>query len=394
MGGLLSGTGHVEPRRSDWSSSWTRERTCIDALEKAFGPKPGPLWAQGFGPLGLEILGRQAEAQAWVRQKARSYRGGIPLSALKEGEARVDPRQETLTAEAATALALLFSGLGDAASEVWNGRGRAALAWLASPQGDPQDPSQAIDPWFGRGQGGSVRFQRALEDLKAEALLFQFQEELTREEVAVGQVGETLQRLLYLADFARRPNVLAERVEDLVVGRLTACTESKRLPQPAEVERIVEIARQARAVLVHRRAGERCASSLARLLKRRAVRRWNRWGDRLPRGNVQHNVLRDVLEAAALAPHHADLIADLGRVVVQMSVGSEAERRTRLETALRYADECKAAGSTSQELEEVRLDILDQLDPDLAIAEARRQLREAKDASQDASQDASPEDLK
>ena len=378
---LLAGAGDCKARRTEWNDLWVRERTVIDAVDKAFGSQQRPRWAQGLGPTGLQLLNREEEARTWLLKEARAYRGGVPLCALKSADARVDPRQPSLTAEAATALTLLFSTLGKAASEVWNGRGPVALTLLSSPQARADGRGgEVADRWFGQGQRARVRFQLAWEELKAEALLLQFHHGLTRSEVKLPQVCDTLRRLLDLTDLARRPNVLVERVEDLVVGRLSACLESRRLPQPAEVERIIDISREVHQMLRERHAGERCGLSLARLLKRRAVRRWSRSGNRLPKVNVQHNVLRDLIEAVELAPHNPDLAANLGRVVVQIDFFSEPERRQCLETALRYVDRCKHVGAPSPELENIRLDILDQLDPKRAAAEALRQLRQAKNS--------------
>ncbi|MBC8355105.1 MAG: hypothetical protein H8E66_24275 [Planctomycetes bacterium] len=350
----------------------------IEAVQKACWNHSKSEWTKGFGPLGLSQLGEAEQAREALLKISRGYKGGLPITAVKSGAARLVDSDLERAGEAATALQLLFSSLGEAGSEVWSGYGRTASLKLDELHSTIQ--AMVEDPWFGSGEGGKIRRERAYLELKSEALLLRFREELGREDVACTEVAATASQVLYLTDSVRKPLILIEKLEDLLIGRLTACTEGSRMPPPPEVQRVIEAATEIRHLLMGHGAGNRCALHIARLLDQRAVRNWNR-SPRMPKPDIQLRILRDAMQAVELAPHNPDIVENLASLVLQIDTGSAAEQESRLKTAKQAVDRAIRSVGSNDELEEVQMRLLEQLDPQEARRETQRRLYEARQSA-------------
>jgi hypothetical protein len=135
---------------------------------------------------------------------------------------------------------------------------------------------------------------------------------------------------------------------------------------------------QLRVMLLGRGAGRRLSNDLAQLFRMRAVTTWNAQRG-LPSPRVQSRILRDLFQAADLAPHNADIVTSLGRIVLETyrRAGSPAEQRGLLQKAFDYLSIAHAMGITSSDLEGTRGQLLELLNPEAARAEALRMLDEA-----------------
>ncbi len=160
---LLRGSLEELPqqRGSVWGL-WTREQAAIEAGLRAGGRQNRPNWTPGLGPLGLELLGEAAAAQSWLLQQSRPYRGGLPLAALRAGEATLDAAAGDRAGEAATALQCLHSSLGSGAAYIWHGQGHLAWSNLQA-QRDTPEVETVEDAWFGQPPGaGRRRLRRSM----------------------------------------------------------------------------------------------------------------------------------------------------------------------------------------------------------------------------------------
>jgi hypothetical protein len=399
---LEEGAGD-EQRRGVWVQAWDQERAAIEAVARACGRRPAPpAWPGGHGPLGLADLGQEDSARAWLAETARSNTWPLPLTALKTGKASFYSLKAEETALAACAVQWLFSDLGRSAAQVWAGNGRAAWEALQkdeggrmkdeqrheTPQGSSLPSSFILHPssfsslaWFGKGGAAQRARLNALEELKAEALLLRFQEELSRPAVPGEVVVETAGQLLGQAHSLRQPQAAVNQLETVLSGRLLACTEDRQTALAEEAERVVAVALEVRDLLLGRGAGRRCSQEVARLLLRRATAAWHRGNPHglLPRPAVQSRVLRDLFRAADLAPHSSDVVINLGNAVLAISrqVRSRAEKQALLQRAYDCLKRCQEQGGNSPEMEECRMHVLEYLDPDVAQAEAIKKLSEA-----------------
>ncbi len=359
----------------DAMSRWRRERAAIEAVALASSPATVAPWPRGFGPLGLELLGEAPKARSWLLKSSRSYQGGLAMSALRNRRAKLDAADPRGSAGAASALQWLFSDLGAVAGHLWRGEGWAAWRSYRRVGGGDRP-----DPWFGEGEGGHLRQQRARDEIEAEALLLRLQDELRALDEPAAEILESARRALSVADRVRQPQEVVEQLERVLTGRVLAALEARSLPPPDELRRLLDVSLQLRDLLLTRGFGTQASLRIGQLFRRRAVRAWNRTADRLPSPKVREQVLHDMLRAADLAPYNAAIAADLGRVVLQLQhvAESTAERRSLLRLGQRYLDACIETSPNPSVVEDLRQKILEQLDPALAMADARRRLREAK----------------
>ncbi len=376
------GAGGDERRRAHWSAIWARERAAIRVVAKSCGKKGvPPRWSAGYGPLGLADLGEEEQARGWLLTAAKANRWPLPLTALREGKAgffKLDPKNAAM---AAAAVQWLFSSLGLAAAEVWNGNGRHAHESLRRLIGEHHRAGGELvaDPWFGETAAGRRHLERAMNELRSEALLLQLQEELSRPEVPVSEVSETAGLLLFHTASLHRSQVVVNSLEALVSGRLRACIDTQRLPHPDEVQRIIDLSLEVRSMLLGRNAGQRCSTDIAQLIKNRAVAAWNRAPGGLPRPTLRHRILQELFQAADLAPHRAEIIANLVRVILKVreTAESPAERENLLNKARQNLEKCKALGGSSPELEECWNEVWELIDPAAARAETLEGLEKA-----------------
>ena len=366
--------GHAE----DGMRRWRREQAAIESVALALSPGAVAPWPRGFGPLGLELLGAAPKARSWLLSSSRRYRGGLAMSALRNRRARLDGADPRGSAGAASALQWLFSDLGEVAAHLWRGEGWAA--WRCHRRiGGADRP----DPWFGEGEGGRLRQQRARDEIEAEALLLRLQDELRSLELPPAAILEAARHALSVADRLRQPQEVVEQLEHVLTGRVLAALEARSLPPPDELRRLLDVSLPLRDLLLARGYGTQASLRIGQLFRRRAVRAWNRVADRLPSPKVREQVLQDMLCAADLAPYNAAIAADLGRVVLQLQhvAESTAERRSLLRLGQRYLDACVETSPNLSVVEDLRQKILEQLDPGLAMADARRRLREARQSA-------------
>ncbi len=373
--------GDDDGRRAHWAAMWARERAAIRVVDKSCGKKGvPPSWSAGYGPLGLADLGEEEQARDWLLTAARANRWPLPLTALKEGKAgffKLDPQHAAM---AAAAVQWTFSSLGLAAAEVWNGNGRHAHRNLRCLLDDHHRAGgEPADPWFGDTAAGRRRRERAINELRLEALLLQLQEELSRPEVPVSEVSETAGQLLFHTTSIPRSQVVVDSLEALVSGRVRACIDTERLPHPDEMQRIIELSLEIRSMLLGRNAGQRCSIDIAQLIKNRAVAAWNRAPGGLPRPALRRRILRELVQAGNLAPHRAEIIANLARVMLRIreSAESQAERENLLSRARQYLEQCRALGGSSPELEECWDEVSELIDPATARTETLKNLEEA-----------------
>jgi hypothetical protein len=374
---LRSGCGGEE-RWAEWSRRFERERAAIEVVGQACR-RDEATWPLGFGPLGVRALGEQESARAWLFEQMPVPHAALPLTALRTGRAGIFKLKPEHVATGAAAIQWLFSeSLGAAAAEVWRGQGASALAALerASDCGVAR-AAAASDAWFGSGPAAARQLRRGLAELRAEALLLLVRDGLSRPEVSVDELSETVARLLVHADALKQPQVVVEQVEQLLSGRVQACLEG-RLPRPDEVAHVLEAGLQLRTMLLGRGAGQRCSQDLAQLLLRRAVVTWNR-----PRGipspRALARVYSDLYQAADLAPHNADVAVGLANVILQVYSGARAagEQRSLLEKAWAAVERCRNLGGASLQLEECRAHLREILEPEAAMAETRQKLEQA-----------------
>lgn len=379
---LSRGAGGDERRRAHWSALWLQERAAIRVVHKSCGKKGvPPRWSAGYGPLGLADLGEEETARDWLVKAAKVNRWPLPLTALKEGRAgffKIDPEQEAM---AAAAVQWIFSGLGTSAAEVWSGNGRHAYEDLQRliDRRRCNDDELDTDPWFGATAAGRRRLERAMNELRSEALLLQVQEELSRPEVPVSEVSETAGRLLFHTASLNRSQIVVDGLETLVSGRLRACRDAQRLPHPDEVQRIIDVSLEIRSMLLGRNAGQRCGTDIAQLIKKRAVDAWMRARGGLPRPSARRRILRELFQAADLAPHRPEIVVNLVRVILKArdNAESQAEREDLLNRARQYVEQCKTLGGGSPELEECWDEVRELIDPDAARVESIKSLEKA-----------------
>lgn len=375
---LQTGAGDDHHRRVRWFSHWDRETATIEAVQQACRNYSESEWTKGFGPLGISQLDEAKKTREVLLKMARAYKGGLAINAVKTGAAGLMDANLERAGEAAVTLQLLFSGLGEVAANVWNGDGRTAAVMLEDLRTANED--LAVDPWFGSTSGSRIRRERAYLDLKSEALLLRFQDELRQELVTISEIGTTASLVLRLADSVRKPSLLIAKLEDLLIGRLTACTEKSRLPPPREIQRVLEAAQEVRQQLLAYGAGNRCALPIAKLLDRRATYRWNR-SSQMPKPNIQLNLLRDVMQAVELAPHNPDIVENMVSLVVQIQIDSGAERKNRLDIAQACVDRAIASVGSTVELEKARFKLLEHSDPEEARRQTQARLYEARRSS-------------
>jgi hypothetical protein len=377
---LVEAAGPDTSRVAKWARAMERERAAIEAVHRACGARAKPpAWTGGYGPVGLKLLQQEDAALGWIVEHARSTGELLPLSALKSNQAGFFQLSPDKVDTAARAIQMLFSELGEAASLIWQGQATKALAVLA----EEKPASGPASPWFGRGGNGRRSRDEAVHILRVEALLLQLQEELARPEVPAEAVCETAARILSFSAMLAQPRVGVRQVESRLCGRLTWCADGDRLPDPREVERILDIGREMHGLLVGRGEGQQCALEMAKLLNHRAVLIWNRGQGqrRPPRMREQERLLRDLFEAARLAPHNHEFVSNLAGMAIQFPCASLAEQRSLLMKVLPIVKNCISIGKPSSQMEETYDRLLEVVDPEEARKVTLERLRKALEQS-------------
>lgn len=391
---LRWGAGPHDPDVTRWTTAWETERTAILISARVFGRTAPPEWPVGFGPLGLGLLGREQAARTWLRTAARSYGGGLPMTAVQQLGRPYDPRDPASSAEAATLLQWAYSSLREITADTWAGQANLAWARLGRKAAEHHAEGAAVsDPWFGEGEAGDIKRQRALLDLRAEILLRVFQDTLRRPEVAARTVCDTAADLVRLTHSLRKPFLVIAEMEKILCGRLLACKEEQRRAPAAEFRRLEELALEIRTLLLPCGAGLRCGVELAHLLTARAARRWQRVRkSRSAALRFQHDTLRDLFRAVELAPHQVEIVTSMANLVLLVNAlcGSIEERKRLVARAVGAVDACRQSGASSPDLDEVHEQLQEILDPEAAFQQAMRDLRDAKNHAPTGGPDTGP----
>lgn len=363
---LRGATASDDRRQRSWLATWETERAAVDVLGRACagGKLPGG-FVRGVGPLGLEEAGHVEKARRSINRAIATGADAFPLLRLRSGKASFARGDATGAATAAAGIRYLFSSVSGIAADVWAGNGRRAVErlreWRAS----------APDAWFGDGEEGRRALAAARCELLAEALLVRFREELSREDVPVADARETAAEILSLAAALPQTAQVLEAVEGQLSGRVRVFLEGGTLPHAGEIARVLSLAREVRALLLPAGAGQRSSHDVARLLLRRAISAWN-GVEGLPGAARRDRILRDLFEAAELAPHNTDILEGLASVVrqIQPTLESRAEGRALLQRVKDQIDRCLEHGGAVADLAQSRQRILEALDPAAALRDS------------------------
>jgi hypothetical protein len=381
---LLARSAASEDQKRLSRVAWERERVAIEVMAKARARDALPAEIpRAFGPLGLAQLGYARQLQDWLIKLAAGPRRLLSLTRLREGYAGFHKPSPHDVASAAAAVQLVYSCLGPLAIEVWSGQGRVAAAELLGSQ----LPAES-DPWFGGDEAGHRALHRACEELRTEALLLQFREELSRSDVPVGDACATARDVLVLASRRDDGAQILEALENTLTGRVLACIEARTLPHPGELKRVLTLCFELRNLLLPLGGGQRCAQDIARLLVRRSSNTWNRTRG-VPPVRTRQRILRDLFQAVELAPHNVETVEGLATVVLHLQPAFEswAEARDLLERVRVIVTTCQQSNRDSVELAELRRKIVEILEPDAAIDDTWKRveniLREVKQPPRD-----------
>jgi hypothetical protein len=382
VGALLqAGAGAEDERLNMWLAAMDQERATIDAIGKACGGRrEPPAWPSGYGPLGLQILGKEADARAWISSHALTAAGdSLPLSALKANQIGFYQLDPDRVAIASRAIQYLFSELGPVASTIWHGQPRKALERLGAANLESRKPG----PWFCIAGRGRRSRDEGIQVLRVEALLLQFQDELARPEVAAESACETAARILTSAAALLQPRVAVRQVEALLCGRLAWCGLGERLPDPREVERILSVAIEIHSSLNGRGEGKQCALEIAKLLNHRAVATWNRAQEKRRgfRFGEPESILRDMFHAVQLAPHSHEIVGNLAGLALQFPSSSPAERVSLLNKVLDVVNICMSIGKPTPQMEEYHDKLLEIANPEKARRITLEKIRKAIDGN-------------
>lgn len=368
---LLARSAASEELKRSSRVAWERERIAIEVMARACGREALPAEIpRSFGPLGLAEIGQARQLQDWLVEQAARPRRLLSLSRLREGHAGLHKPGQEDVASAAAAVQLMYSSLGPLASEVWIGQGRVAAAELLDRQTHAEP-----DRWFGADEAGRQALDRARGELRTEALLLQFREELSRSDASVPDACATAREVVALARRDEDAAQIVEAVENTLTGRVLACIEARTLPHPGELKRVLTLCFELRDILLPLGGGQRCAQDIARLLVRQAANVWNRTPG-LPVGRSRQRILRDLFRAVELAPHNVEIVHGLATVVLnlQPAFDSVAEARDLLERVRVIVTTCEHSNRDSVELANLRTKIVEILEPDAAIDSTWKQV--------------------